>query len=91
MIKDLLVKELRKAADNIESGKCDINADDAIEMMSMMSNVSMSQSESARFLNMNETTFRKRVENGKIPKGHKRRGLTERLWYLGELKQLLKS
>lgn len=89
MIKTLLSRELRNIADKIDAGTCEVSQDDAIEIMSAISNVSLSQEESARYLNMNTSTFRKKVEAGKIAKPHKRRGLTEKLWFLHELKRAL--
>lgn len=89
MIKTLLSRELRNIADKIDAGTCEVSQDDAIEIMAAISNVSLSQEESARYLNMNTSTFRKKVEAGKIAKPHKRRGLTEKLWFLHELKRAL--
>lgn len=89
MIKTLLSRELRNIADKLDAGTCEVSQDDAIEIMSAISNVSLSQEESARYLNMNTSTFRKKVEAGKIAKPHKRRGLTEKLWFLHELKRAL--
>lgn len=89
MIKTLLSKELRNIADKIDAGTCEVSQDDALEIMSVISNVSLSREESARYLNMNASTFRKKVEAGKIAKPHKRRGLVEKLWFLHELKHAI--
>ena len=90
MIKKLLAKELRMLADRIDAGGSEISEDDALEIMDSIANVSMSQEESARYLNMNPRTFRYKVSNGGIPKGHKRRGITDKLWFLHELKSLIR-
>ena len=91
MIKTLLIKELHSLADRIDAGASEMTEDDALEIMDTIANVSMSQEESARYLNMNPRTFRYKVKEGQIPPGRKRRGITEKLWLLRELKQLVRK
>ena len=91
MIKELVVRELHAIADRLDAGTSELSEDDALELMDTLANVSLSQEESARYLNMNNSTFRKKVESGKIPRGHKRRGLTEKLWFISDLKKAIAS
>lgn len=85
MLRAILANELRKIADRIDSGTCDITEDDALEIMEAVGNVSISKAEAAQRLNMPVSTFDKQVASGRLPQLHKRKGITERLWYLKDI------
>ncbi len=92
-MKRIIAQELRRIAARLEDDAhpCEITQEDAAEILASVARVSMSQSEAASYLNMNERKFRYKVETGEIPPGKKRRGITERLWSLADLRKLLKN
>lgn len=85
MIQKLLAQELRFVADKLDSGNCNITEQDALEIFDNLANVSMSKEEAASLLNMPVSTFDKKVASGQLPQSHKRKGLTERLWFRRDL------
>lgn len=81
----LLSKELRDIADRLDAGNTNVTEEDALEIFSMICNVSVSKSVAAKHLNMPVATFDKKVKKGEIPPSHKHKGITERLWYLKDI------
>lgn len=89
-MRKIIAQELRRIAARLEDDAhpCEITQEDASEILASVTNVSLSQSEAASYLNMNERKFRYKVETGEIPPGKKRKGITEKLWSLRELRKL---
>ena len=83
----LVVKELRKAADKIEAGTCEISTDEALHMIETMAHIPMSKEEACKFLNVSAPTFNLHLGLGNIPKGRKRTGFKELVWYKDELQK----
>ena len=83
----LLVKELRKAADKIEAGTCEMSTDEAMHLIEAMAHIPLSKEEACKFLNVSRPTFDLHVSLGNIPKGRKRTGFKELVWYKDELEK----
>ncbi len=86
-IKKLLSNELRKIADKIDAGTCEMSVDEAMEVVNMLTHEPLSKEESCKFLNVSRATFDLHVSLGNIPKGRKRTGFKELVWYKDELKK----
>ena len=74
-------KLLRDTADRIESGACEMSQDQVFDVMSMLSHEPMSKEQACIHLNMSRSKFDQYVREGKLPKGRKRMGFTEKIWY----------
>lgn len=85
LIKSVISKLLRKIADKIDSDTCELNEQQAIEIMSVIGHNSLSKDEACSYLNLSRSRFDALVLEGKIPKGKKRRGFKELFWYEDEL------
>lgn len=83
----LVVKELRKAADKIEAGNCEMSIDEAMHMVETLAHIPLSKEEACKFLNVSRPTFDLHVGLGNIPKGRKRTGFKELVWYKDELQK----
>ena len=81
----LVVKALRDTADNIESGNCSITDDEAMHLLKCVTHKAMSREEACDYVNMNANKFNDYVVLGKLPRGRKRRGFKELVWYQDEL------
>ena len=82
----LFAKLLRDTANKIEAGTCEIGEQQAMDICSMLSHEPLSKDQACSYLNMSRSKFDSLVLNGKLPKGIKRRGFKELIWYKDELK-----
>lgn len=89
-IKEQFVSLLRKTADKIEIGTCELNEEQAIEIMKMIAHQPLSKEQSAIYLNMSASKFDALVKMNKLPKGRKRMGFKEKVWYQDELDEYVR-
>ena len=75
-----IVKYLRDTADKIEQGKCDITQDQAMEIISIVANESLSKAQACEYLNLSRSKFDNLVREGRIPRGKKIKGFKELQW-----------
>lgn len=85
LIKSVVSKLLRGLADKIESDTCELNEQQAMEIMSVIGHNVLSKDEACSYLNLSRSRFDALVLEGKIPRGKKRRGFKELFWYEDEL------
>lgn len=85
MLKGLVVKYLREAAEKISSGNCEITEAEAMDILRIISHEALSKEQTCSFLNLSRSRFDDLVRENKIPKGRKRRGYKELCWYKDEL------
>lgn len=89
-LKKLVVKLLHETADKIDAGTCELSDQEASDIMSSLSHIALSKEQACAFLNCSRATFDNAVRDGIIPKGRKRRGYKELVWYEDELSNILK-
>lgn len=85
MILKALSKLLRKAADDIDGGNCDMSEAEAMGVFEQVKdlqgeNAHLSKYQACKFLNVSRPTFDRMVADGEIPKGEKRAGFKELSW-----------
>ena len=85
----ILIKELRNTADKLEAGTCEITQAEAVDIINMLTHEAISKEEACKFLNISRATFDLHVSLGNIPKGRKRTGFKELVWYKDELKKCI--
>lgn len=83
--KKLAAKYLREVADKIDAGTTDISESDAIDIMSVVAHQAMSKEQACSFLNLSRSRFDDLVREKRIPKGRKRTGFKELVWFKNEL------
>lgn len=83
----MLSKLLRDTADKIDAGNCEIDEQQAMDIMSAISHEPLSKDQACSYLNLSRSRFDDLVREGRIPKGRKRRGFKELLWYKDELER----
>ena len=88
-LKKLLIKELRNAADKLEADTCELTQAEANDIINMLTHEAMSKEAACNYLNISRATFDLHVSLGNIPKGRKRIGFKELVWYKDELKQCI--
>ena len=85
MLKGLVVKYLREAADKISSGNCEITEAEAMDILRIISHEALSKEQACSFLNLSRSRFDDLVREKKLPKGKKRTGFKELIFYKDEL------
>lgn len=83
--KKLAAKYLKEVADKIDAGTTDISESDAIDIMSVVAHQAMSKEQACNFLNLSRSRFDDLVREKRIPKGRKRTGFKELVWFKNEL------
>lgn len=89
-LKRAVTKLLRETADKIDSGNCELNEEQAMDIMSVLGHEVLSKDEACSYLNLSRSRFDDLVRKGKIPKGKKRRGFKELIFYKDELEVALR-
>ena len=76
---------MRETADKIDAGTCELSDSEAMDIMGVLSHQAMSKEDACIYLNLSRSRFDDLVREGKIPKGRKRRGFKELVFYKDEL------
>ena len=84
-LKKKLTALLRQIADNIDAGNSEVSDEQAIKIMSVVAHRPLSKEQACSYLNISRSKFDELVGAGKLPKGRKRRGFKELVWYEDEL------
>ena len=84
-IRRLIVDELRNIAQRIESGKCEMSEQQTLDILSAISHQPYSKTQAYMYLDIGRSQFDQLVRDGILPKGRKRVGFKELVWYKDEL------
>ena len=84
-LKKMIVKLLREVADKIEGNTCELSESEAMDIMGVLSHQAMSKEDACIYLNLSRSRFDDLVREKKLPKGKKRRGFKELVFYKDEL------
>lgn len=90
-ITKLIVNLLRETADKIDSGNCELSEEEQSDILSVLSHKTLSKEQACKFLNLRRSRFDDLVRLGTIPRGRKRRGYKELIWYEDELRDCLNT
>lgn len=91
IIKNTISKLLRKIADKIDSNTCELTEEQAMKIMSVIGHEVLSKDEACSYLNISRSKFDGLIREGKLPKGKKRRGFKELVFYKDELSDYLNN
>lgn len=81
----MVVKYLREIADKIEVGTSEISESQAMDILSVVAHEAMSKEQACNYLNLSRSRFDDLVRERKLPKGKKRVGFKELVYYKDEL------
>ena len=84
-LKRIVTKLLRETADKIDSGNCELDEEQAMDIMSVLGHEVLSKDEACSYLNISRSRFDDLVREGKLPRGRKRIGFKELIFYKDEL------
>lgn len=85
----ILVKKLRELTDKLDKQECELSADEMQDILNVITHKALSKESACKFLNLSRSRFDDLVREGKIPKGRKRTGFKELVWYEDELRQCI--
>ena len=85
-LKKLLIKLLRETANKIESNNCELSDQEMTDIIGIISHRVLSKEQACSYLNLSRSRFDDLVREGRIPKGRKRRGFKELIWFEDELR-----
>lgn len=83
--KKLVVKYLREVAEKIDTGASEITESQAIDVLRVIAHEAMSKEQACVYLNLSRSRFDDLVRERKIPRGQKRVGFKELVFYKDEL------
>jgi hypothetical protein len=81
----VLTKLLRKTADDLDAGNSELSESEALDIMDTLCHTALSKAQAYTYLNTKRSNFDKLVRDGVLPKGRKRKGFKELVWYRDEL------
>lgn len=84
-LRKLVAKELRKLADKFDAGTTEASETQVMDIMSMLTHEVMSKEQACNYLNLSRSRFDDLVREKKIPKGRKRVGFKEKVFFRDEL------
>lgn len=90
MLKPIIRSLLQKFIDDIDAGNSNIDEDQEIKIISVLSNIAnpdqrMSKVQACDYLGVSRATFDNYVRDGFIPKGVKQEGFKELSWNKADL------
>ena len=83
--RSLVVKYMREVADKIEVGTSEITESEAIDILRIVAHEAMSKEQACSYLNLSRSRFDELIRERKLPKGKKRVGYKELVFYKDEL------
>lgn len=89
MIKQLLIKELKSAIDRLEHDECGMTEAEAMQILASLTHEAMSKEQVLVYLGWSRSRFDDYCSRGLMPKGRKRSGFKELVWYRDEINDAL--
>ena len=87
----MLTRLLRDTADKLDAGNSEISETEAMDIAEALCHHVMSKDTACRYLNMSRSRFDDLIRMKKLPKGRKRIGFKELVWFQDELDNCVKK
>jgi len=81
----MVAKLFRETANNLDAGNSELSDAEAMDLVEVFCHKPISKDTACRYLNMSRSKFDSLVREKKLPKGRKRIGFKELIWYKDEL------
>lgn len=85
----LLTKTLRETADKFDAGNTELTEEEAMDILSLLTHKVLSKEQACDFVGLGPSRFNDLIALKMLPKGRKRRGFKELVWYEDELRVAL--
>ena len=87
----MITRLLRETADKLDAGNSEISETEAMDIAEALCHHVMSKDTACRYLNMSRSHFDDLIRMNKLPKGRKRIGFKELVWFQDELDNCVKK
>lgn len=84
-LKKLILDQLNWLQGKLEEDTCEMTAEEAVQILSIISHQPLSKAEACQVLGISRSKFDTLVRNGFLPPGRKRVGWNELSWYRDEI------
>ena len=84
-LESTVVQELRRFANQVERGECEMTEQNALDVISVIAHISISKDQACNYLNVHKSRFSELMNEGKVPKGKNEKGWKELKWYRDEI------
>jgi len=84
-----LIKALEQALVELKSGKCEIDDEQAEQLLNTIAHKPMSREDVLIRTGMSSSAFAMAVRENRMPEGRKRRGWKELVWYKDEIEEAI--
>lgn len=90
-LKETIIKLLERTAEDLRNDNSHLSESEAMDIMKTLCHREMSKATACKFLNMSRSNFDAMIRARKLPKGRKRVGFTELVWYEDELRSCIEK
>ena len=80
---------LRELADRIDVGNTELDDEQTMKLMGLIAHHPLSKEQAARHLHMSTSRFDTLIRQGWLPRGRKKVGWKEKVWYEDELNRAI--
>lgn len=87
----VVARLLRDLANRFDAGNTEVSESEMLDIANAICHEAMSKTQACRYLNYKETRFDDYVRKGAIPRGRKRLGFNEKVWYKDELDNFIRD
>ena len=87
----IVANMLRDVANKLDAGNSELSETEAMDIMATLSHHVMSKDTACKHLNLSRSRFDDLVRMKKLPKGRKRVGFKELVWYQDELDECVRK
>ena len=93
IVRNALSKLLRETADKLDANTSEVDEEQAVKIMELIAHKPLTKEEAAMHLHIWPSRFDTLIREGKLPKGRKKLGQKNKIWYLDEIEnsQYVKS
>lgn len=93
---EIIKKLLLKIVDDIDTGNSNLSSEECLEVIDYLSGITnknekLSKYQACKYLKVSRATFDNYVREGKLPKGRKQQGFTEKFWIKKDLDKYLEN
>lgn len=85
VLRTLIARYLKELADKLEVNTSEISESEAIDILRVIAHEAMSKEQACNYLNLSKSRFDDLIRERKLPKGRKRVGFKELVFYRDEL------
>ncbi len=87
----MITRLLRETADKLDAGNSEISETEAMDIAKALCHHVMSKDTACKYLNLSRSRFDDLIRMKKLPKGRKRIGFKELVWFQDELDDCIKK